>query len=671
MRRLFLLIMLVLVVAKAPSQSAVDSLKQVYQHAPELQKPEVLLELAQKLKSDSAQSLRYAQTAYQLAVKNNQISLQAKSSYSLGEILFQAADYQKALSEYRKALLVYSGLNDTANVVDCHKLVGLCYYNMDQGEKAISEFITGLKLCEKDTLSTAKLLSNIALTNARMHNMRDAINYYSRALALNKAINNTDGMAANYIGLGEVYKAIRRPNGALRAYQKAKSLTREPYLHAITLFNMAGIYLNYPDSLNKAAEYSKQSWADFKKLGMYQYEAEYMQTMGVIYMKQGKSDQAIEAFKKSIELNDKFHKGFKIKAGSYNFLEKVYESIGDYKTAIRQLKLFVLYSDSLAQKEKYDQILNLEQRYESEKKEAEIERLEAKQKFTLIQLHKNKQLKQLGIASALLLMLLVLFIWLKYLDKIKSNKMLEAKNKLIEESEQELRLLNASKNKFFSIIAHDLKNPLHAVLGYSYLMQSEYDHFDDAERRKFASEIHQSTNNIFRLLQNLLEWARSQTGRLKFSPAVIEYQHVLDNSLSVLKSMADQKHIAIKTENDPDLMLFADPVMVETVLRNLINNAIKFTPEGGKIEVSAKELDGEVLISVSDSGIGISEEESQNLFRIDSKVRRKGTNDEEGTGLGLILCHEFVTKHNGKIWVKSTPGKGSEFFFSIPARAIA
>jgi len=138
-----------------------------------------------------------------------------------------------------------------------------------------------------------------------------------------------------------------------------------------------------------------------------------------------------------------------------------------------------------------------------------------------------------------------------------------------------------------------------------------------------------------------------------------------------LRSLADQKNIKIKTGSDPELKLFADPLMIETVLRNLINNAIKFTPEGGQIEVSAKEVDGQVLISVSDTGIGISEEETQNLFRIDSKVKRKGTNNEDGSGLGLILCHEFVEKHNGKIWVESTLGKGSEFIFNIPAKAIA
>ena len=138
-----------------------------------------------------------------------------------------------------------------------------------------------------------------------------------------------------------------------------------------------------------------------------------------------------------------------------------------------------------------------------------------------------------------------------------------------------------------------------------------------------------------------------------------------------MRSLADQKNIVIKAENDPELEIFADPLMIETVLRNLINNAIKFTPEGGQIEVSAKRENDQILVSVSDSGIGIPEEDTKNLFRIDSKVKRKGTNNEDGSGLGLILCQEFVDKHDGKIWVESTLGKGSAFTFSIPAKAIA
>jgi signal transduction histidine kinase len=208
-------------------------------------------------------------------------------------------------------------------------------------------------------------------------------------------------------------------------------------------------------------------------------------------------------------------------------------------------------------------------------------------------------------------------------------------------------------------------------MGYSWLLSKDYERFTEDERRKFAFDIHHSTNNIFRLLQNLLEWSRSQTGRLKFSPMEVEFKRVLENSLSVMRLLAEDKNISLNLNYTEDLKIFADPLMIETVLRNLINNAIKFTPEFGQIEIKARQIGDEVSISVTDSGIGISPEDAQNLFRIDSKVKRKGTNNEDGSGLGLILCKEFVEKNEGVIWVNSTPGEGSSFSFTIRAKALA
>lgn len=669
--KLVLLFILIFAAVDASTQSKADSLLRICENAPEKQKAGLLLEVSLELKSDTAKRNLYAQQAYQLALKNRQLPIQAKALYYLGENWFESSDYQLAIPNYRKALDTYAKIKDTINVVNCYKLIGLCYYNMDQGDKAISSFLEGMKLSENRPEITAKLLSNIAMSHSRMRNVTEAISYYRRALSLNSQIRNTDGMAVNYNGLGEIYKAMHKPDSALTNYLKAKRITKSGYLGAVTASNIAGIYLNYPDSVKKAVSYLKQSWAIFRNLGMFQYEAEFKQNIGVILLKQGKYDAAIEAFKSCIEINDKYKRGYKIKSTCHNLLSKAYEKKGDYRTSLEHIKLYVQFSDSMAQKEKYQQLANLEKRYETERKENQIARLQAIQQLTMIKLRKNQQLKQLGITSALLLLLLLFFIWLKYLDKTKLNKLLASKNRVIEKSEQELRVLNASKNKFFSIIAHDLKNPLHTVLGYSQLLSDDYEHFNETERRKFAGDIYKSTNNIFRLLQNLLEWSRTQTGRLNFSPEVVEYQKILDNSMSVLRTLADQKNIEIKTGNDPDLTIFADPQMIETVLRNLINNAIKFTPEGGHIEVAAKESDGQILISVVDSGVGISEEDSQNLFKIDSKVKRKGTNNEDGSGLGLILCHEFVSKHNGQIWVNSVPGKGSEFVFTIPAKAIA
>lgn len=672
MKRFLIFLCVLLIAGRVTSQNQVDSLLHLALKAPEKQKTELYLKLANSLKSDSAKSNNFARQAYRLAEKNNQPHLQAKALLTLAENYYKIGNFQLALQLYQKHLSLSQALKDTAGIIQYYISIGLSMTDRDEGNKGIEQFIEGMRYCEEDTFNTGRFLFLIGRAHNRMHNFNDAIQYYRKALvALSASKKDTSVIFNTYTGLGETYKTIQRRDSALINYLKAKNLAKNPENYAISISNLAGIYLNYPDSIKKAALYLKKSWSIFRKLGRYRYEAEFKEGIGIILYKQRKYDAAIEAFKSSIELNDKYNRGFKIKSTCNNLLSRAYEKLGDYKTSLEHMKLYVLYSDSMMQKEKYDRISDLEKRYESEKKENQIASLKAKQELTLIQLKKNKQLKQLGLTTALLLLLLLFFIWLKYLDKNKSNRLLAIKNKVIEKSEKELRLLNASKNKFFSIIAHDLKNPLHNVLGYSYLLNSDYDKFTEDERRKFAGDIYQSTNNIFRLLQNLLEWSKSQTGRLIFSPEVIEYQKILDSSLSVLTSLAEQKNIEIKTGNDPELKIYADPVMIETVLRNLINNAIKFTPAGGHIEVSAHETDGQVVVSVSDTGIGISEEESQNLFRIDSKVKRKGTNNEDGSGLGLILCHEFVDKHHGKIWVESTPGHGSEFIFSIPTKAIA
>lgn len=440
---------------------------------------------------------------------------------------------------------------------------------------------------------------------------------------------------------------------------------------AIALTNIASIYVGVPGMINKSIEFYNQAWEIFHELGWNQYEAEIRQGLGFAFFKLEKYQKAIENYKISLEVNEKYRQGFQIKTTGYNLLSRVYEKTGDYKKAFEYNKLFMQYTDSLRQKEKYEEIIILEKNYEIQKKENEIIKLQSKQELIDIQLRKNKQLKLLGFVTTLLLLGFVLFVLIKYLDKIKLNKILAEKNQIIKESEHELRLLNASKNKFFSIIAHDLKNPLHSVMGYSMLLSSEYEKFTENERRKFAKDINQSTNNIFRLLQNLLEWTRSQTGQLSFEPLEVEFKKLLGNSVNVLYSVAQQKNISINFDYDEELRLFADPQMIETVLRNLINNAIKFTPENGEIAISAKGNGQKVEVKISDSGIGISDTDLQNLFRIDSKVKRKGTNNEEGSGLGLILCKEFVEKNNGIIWVESIPGSGSSFFFSIPAKRIA
>ena len=236
----------------------------------------------------------------------------------------------------------------------------------------------------------------------------------------------------------------------------------------------------------------------------------------------------------------------------------------------------------------------------------------------------------------------------------------------LKENETRLRELNATKDKFFSIIAHDLKSPFNSILGLSNLLveQIQEKNYDGIEI--YAGIIQKSSTMVFDLLMNLLEWARLQTGRMEFSPEYIEIGALINEAVELLKDSAREKSVTISREIPRKTIAFADKTMLGTILRNLIYNAIKFTYPGGQIDISVNPKVDELEICVQDNGVGIKKAAIEKLFLIDENHTTLGTQNEKGTGLGLILCKEFIEKHGGKIWVESEIGKGSKFYFSIP-----
>jgi two-component system, sensor histidine kinase and response regulator len=242
---------------------------------------------------------------------------------------------------------------------------------------------------------------------------------------------------------------------------------------------------------------------------------------------------------------------------------------------------------------------------------------------------------------------------------LKSRKMLKSKNR-------ELNELNNAKDKFFSIIAHDLKNPLQALLLTSDLMNRYIDDVDIDKIREKTSNIKDATKQIIDLLNNLLQWSRSQTGRIKFEPEIIDFFTISDNILSLFRNQSAAKNIQIKSRIAPSTLVKADYNMLYTVARNVVSNAVKFTPNGGTVNITSHTENHSLIIKIEDSGIGIDEKNIKKLFRVDSTYTRVGTNKEHGTGLGLILCKDFIEKHNGSISVTSKVGEGTVFLISIP-----
>jgi len=256
--------------------------------------------------------------------------------------------------------------------------------------------------------------------------------------------------------------------------------------------------------------------------------------------------------------------------------------------------------------------------------------------------------------------------------RVKTHLTIHRQSKELREQSKELRELIATKDKFFSIIAHDLRGPLGGFMSLTELMAEESEIFTPDQQKEMNIDLYHSARNIFNLLENLLEWSKMQQGQTLFQPQSVDLKKQMDVCLTPLKSAIQEKAIQIIVDISDYQYVFADTNMLQSVIRNLVSNAVKFTPRGGIVNVSAglNENNTSVIV-VKDTGIGMNNTLRANLFKLSSNVSRPGTEGEQSTGLGLLLCKEFVEKHNGEIWVESEEGKGSSFYFTLPGQTFS
>jgi signal transduction histidine kinase len=262
---------------------------------------------------------------------------------------------------------------------------------------------------------------------------------------------------------------------------------------------------------------------------------------------------------------------------------------------------------------------------------------------------------------------------LEELVAIKTSELTQKQEMILQQGEnlkdnnRKLTILNATKDKFFSIIAHDLKNPFNSILGFSELLKEEFSDLTEEKKLEFIGAIHDSSRRIYVLLENLLEWASTQTGNIRFRPEIIDMNEIFETNYALIKNRFDEKGIRFVKDMPEKIPVFADYNMISTVIRNLLGNAIKFT-EKGEIKATVKPFNSHLEVSIADSGIGIPEKIRAGLFEIDHKKSTTGTRGEKGSGLGLLICKEFVQKNGGDIFVTSEAGKGTTFTFTVPLK---
>ena len=345
----------------------------------------------------------------------------------------------------------------------------------------------------------------------------------------------------------------------------------------------------------------------------------------------------------------------------YGLLVSAYEKSHNYKAALKNQKLHHAYNDSLFNLQSTEKIAEIQTKYDIDAAENENIRLKNENEIKSLIIAKQRNQQFLLVIILLLVIVTVVFSLLKMKKEREVKALLTGKNKEIKLKSDELEKMNRDKDKLFSIIAHDLRNPSNSIVGALGLLKNEYSNLDEKARLNLINLTWESATATTNLLNELLEWANIQRGGIKLEKKLNNIASLVEESVDVYLNLASQKKISLTCNAVSSEEVFVDKRTIQIAINNLINNAIKFTQQKGSVSISTYSKNGSVEVEVRDTGIGISPEILDSLFKIEEPQSRPGTNREPGTGLGLILCKEYVEMNGGTISVTSEENKGSCF----------
>jgi len=616
------------------------------------------------------EAMRLADSRLQDAREKKDKSAETKALIGLGLFhLTQVSDYEQALGWLIQSLAIEDSLSLKKEQIFTYLAMARVFEEVGDYNKSI-EFLSQARSIN-DTFSNSRvlvlILNELGRVNAARGKIEESFSNYELLLEYAEELHEPAREADALFHLGQLQSGQRKYKEALANHKKALALRRrvkDKIGEAVSLNAIGELYRQMKNAERALANHVaaleiRQAQKDNRGL------AESYNNVGVLYYQQKNYKRAIANLDLAIEAGRDAQVQVEMKK-SYDYLSQCYKELKEFKKALEYRESFQAIHEFIQNEKDEHQLVETQNRYVIEKKESEIGQLE------LIRTQREKELEAqvklrnflfliIGLGAIIALLILYLYI----LNK-RSNKQLKIANAKVQQQNLQLQDLNATKDKFFSIIGHDLKGPLNSLTSFSGLLINHTDSLTKDEIKMLAKDLDKSLKNLFALLENLLEWSRAQTGAIEFKAEAFDLNALIEENKELLKAQAQNKKIELDHSNTNSLTIKAHKHSINTVLRNLMANAIKFTPEGGKVIVSAQPGKGEVLVSVADTGVGIPASVIQKLFRIDTKHSTKGTADEKGTGLGLILCKEFVEKNGGTIGVQSEEGKGSTFYFTLP-----
>ena len=580
-------------------------------------------------------------------------------------------------------------------------------------ETAMDFFIRSLVISDSLDHPSGRIFAYLAIARVfeEASNYDKSLQFLEKAFELSSKMDNADTHVLVLNELGKINAITDRVEEAFQNYEavlERKDLVSQSGVEADALFNLAGLYVKKREYA-KAITYHKKSLGIWRSFGNRTQEAHLLNEIGSVYERMKNAERALANYTAALEvyrivdqkkgiaesyinIGTLYYQQKKtqqavenlelgLSAGrasqtkdpvrkSYEYLSLCFKEQGNYQKALEYKDLFLAMNDFIQEEESDQKLLEAQSRYVLDQKESQIDRLESVRKQREREIAEQQKVRNFLFALIGLGIVVVALILYLYTLKRRSNKQLKAVNAKVEQQNVELQNLNATKDKFFSILGHDLKSPLNSLSSFSNLLINYFDSLSKEEIQTLATDLDKSLKNLYSLLDNLLEWARSQTGNISFTPEQFDLTTVLHENKELLQVQAVGKEITILQERTVPLIISSHKHSITTVVRNLVANAIKFTPQGGHIKIQVFENQHEAIVSIADTGVGMSEAVIQKLFRIDSKLSTLGTANEKGTGLGLVLCKDFVEKNGGRLWVESKEGQGSVFYFSIPTTSL-
>jgi len=620
-----------------------------YKHGNEYKKALEYLEIAMKYARDIDEkssiskilngfgSIYYAQTDYKKALKYYLESIEIGKGINeeiltlplmnTGQIYYYWGEFEKSLGYYQKALENSEKFSYQEGIAHASIGIGKIYRKWEKYEEAKENLFKALKIYQEieNKMGAAVVLNWIGMLYKDEGNYQKAIEFQEESLKIKEELNEKKGIAASLNGLGISYKRLGDFERALQYYQRAVEIQTE-----------------IEDKIGAAAT-----------LG----------NIGRLYSETKKYDKALKYFKNSNQLAKKIEYK-QLMIDNYGSISDVHTETADYKKALYFLEKHLSLKDSVFSEEKHKQFADMRTKYETEKKEQENVILKQKNEFNKLAISRQKTLRNFLIIISLIILISMVLVYNQYRLKKRAFSELEKADKIILEQKNELEIMNKTRDRFFSIISHDLKNSFTSLQMGTKLL-SDIDELEKDEIKMVSKELEDSVENLYKFLENLLEWSRIQIGRIHHDPQELDFSEIMQDVLKVMKGKASQKNIKLISEIKENTRVFADKNMIYSVLQNLISNAIKFTDSNGEIKIQQKENEDNLGISISDNGVGMSATQLSKIFKIDEIVSCPGTNEEKGTGLGLILCKEFIEKNGGKIRIESELGKGTEVCFSL------